>query len=156
MAKRGKILSGMRPTGRMHLGNYVGALLNWVSLQDEYDSHFMVADWHALTTAFDRTDRLRSDIEDMVADWLAAGLDPQRSTIFVQSHVPEHCELMWLLNVLTPVGQLERMTQYKEKSRRARAGVMAGLLNYPVLQAADVLLYKAALVPVGEDQVQHV
>lgn len=150
-----RVFSGIQPTGVVHIGNYVGAIRQWAQLQREYESYFCIVDLHAITVPYEPVEFPQRVLEAAAAN-IAAGIDPRQSVLFVQSHVPEHCELMWLLNVLTPVGQLERMTQYKEKSRRARAGVMAGLLNYPVLQAADVLLYKAALVPVGEDQVQHV
>ncbi|MDR7612804.1 MAG: tryptophan--tRNA ligase [Armatimonadota bacterium] len=150
-----RVFSGIQPTGVIHIGNYVGALRQWVQLQAEYESYFCIVDLHAITVPYDPAEFPRRVLEVAAAN-IAAGIDPQRSVLFVQSHVHEHCELMWLLNVLTPLGQLERMTQFKEKSRYARRGVMAGLLNYPVLQAADVLLYKARLVPVGEDQVQHI
>ncbi len=150
-----RVFSGIQPTGVVHIGNYAGAIRQWAQLQREYESYFCIVDLHAITVPYEPAEFPQRVLEAAAAN-IAAGIDPRQSVLFVQSHVPEHCELMWLLNVLTPVGQLERMTQYKEKSRRARAGVMAGLLNYPVLQAADVLLYKAALVPVGEDQVQHV
>ncbi len=150
-----RVFSGIQPTGVIHIGNYVGALRQWVQLQREHESYFCIVDLHAITVPYDPAEFPQRVLEAAAAN-IAAGIDPQRSVLFVQSHVPEHCELMWLLNVLTPLGQLERMTQFKEKSRYARRGVMAGLLNYPVLQAADVLLYKASLVPVGEDQVQHV
>jgi len=150
-----RVFSGIQPTGVVHIGNYVGAIRQWTQLQREYESYFCIVDLHAITVPYEPAEFPQRVLEAAAAN-VAAGIDPGQSVLFIQSHVPEHCELMWLLNVLTPVGQLERMTQYKEKSRRARAGVMAGLLNYPVLQAADVLLYKASLVPVGEDQVQHV
>jgi len=150
-----RVFSGIQPTGVVHIGNYVGAIRQWAQLQREFESYFCIVDLHAITVPYDPAEFPQRVLEAAAAN-VAAGIDPTQSVLFVQSHVPEHCELMWLLNVLTPVGQLERMTQYKEKSRRAKTGVMAGLLNYPVLQAADVLLYKASLVPVGEDQVQHV
>ena len=150
-----RVFSGIQPTGVVHIGNYVGAIRQWAQLQREFESYFCIVDLHAITGPYDVAE-FPQRVLDAAAANVAAGIDPNQSVLFVQSHVPEHCELMWLLNVLTPVGQLERMTQYKERSRRAKAGVMAGLLNYPVLQAADVLLYKAKLVPVGEDQVQHV
>ncbi len=150
-----RVFSGIQPTGLIHLGNYVGALRQWVELQRQYESFFCIVDLHAITVPYEPSE-LQQRILEAAAANLAAGIDPQRSVLFVQSHVPEHTELMWLLNTVTPVGQLERMTQYKEKARRSKHGVMAGLLNYPVLQAADVLLYKATLVPVGEDQVQHI
>ncbi len=150
-----RVFSGIQPTGLVHLGNYVGALRQWVELQEQYESYFCIVDLHAITVPYEPEGFQQRVLEAAAAN-LAAGIDPRRSVLFVQSHVPEHTELMWLLTTITPVGQLERMTQYKEKARRSRHGVMAGLLNYPVLQAADVLLYKATLVPVGEDQVQHV
>ncbi|MCS7235837.1 MAG: tryptophan--tRNA ligase [Armatimonadota bacterium] len=150
-----RVFSGIQPTGLIHLGNYVGALRQWVELQRQYDSYFCIVDLHAITVPYEPSE-LQQRILEAAAANLAAGIDPERSVLFVQSHVPEHTELMWLLNTITPVGQLERMTQYKDKARRSKHGVMAGLLNYPVLQAADVLLYKATLVPVGEDQVQHI
>jgi tryptophanyl-tRNA synthetase len=144
-----RVFSGIQPTGLIHLGNYVGALRQWVELQRQYESYFCIVDLHAITVPYEPAE-LQQRILEAAAANLAAGIDPQRSVLFVQSHVPEHTELMWLLNTITPVGQLERMTQYKEKARRSKHGVMAGLLNYPVLQAADVLLYKATLVPVGK------
>jgi len=155
-----RILSGMRPTGRMHLGNYVGALENWVRLQNEGWTNFhMVADWHMLTTGFEDTSRLQSDIYEMVVDWLAAGLDPERSVIFVQSAVREHAELHLLLSMLVSKARLERIPTLKEQIRDLHldeATISYGHLGYSVLQAADILLYKASHVPVGEDQVPHV
>lgn len=151
-----RVFSGIQPTGVIHVGNYVGAIRQWAELQRDYESYFCIVDMHAITVPYE-PDEFPQRVLDAAAANVAAGIDPAQSVLFVQSHVPEHCELMWLLNVITPVGQLERMTQYKEKAQQFRkTGVMAGLLNYPVLQAADVLLYKASLVPVGEDQVQHV
>ena len=150
-----RVFSGIQPTGLIHLGNYVGAIRQWAELQREHESFFCIVDLHAITIPYEPSEFPQRVLEAAAAN-IAAGIDPSRSVLFVQSHVPEHCELMWLLNVITPVGQLERMTQYKEKARSAKAGVMVGLLNYPVLMAADVLLYKASLVPVGDDQVQHV
>jgi tryptophanyl-tRNA synthetase len=152
-----RVFSGIQPTGVVHVGNYVGAIRQWAELQRDYDSYFCIVDLHAITTPYE-TEEFPQRVMDAAVANIAAGIDPARSVLFVQSHVPEHCELMWLLNTITPAGQLERMTQYKEKARQlgSKVGVMAGLLNYPVLQAADVLLYKAALVPVGEDQVQHI
>ena len=158
-AKRGRILSGMRPTGRMHLGNYVGALENWIALQGEFDSFFMVADWHALTTEPDRVSELSSNTYEMVLDWLAAGLDPEVSPIFVQSHVKEHAELFLLFSMLVTKARVERNPTLKEQVRdlhMEESLVSLGHLGYPVLQAADILLYKANVVPVGEDQVPHV
>lgn len=151
----GKIVfSGIQPTGEIHIGNYVGAIRNWVELQNTHDCLFCVVDYHAITIPYDAQQMANRTLE-AVATNIAAGLDPNKSTIFVQSHVPEHTELAWLLNTITPLGNLERMTQFKDKSRRQEASILAGLLNYPVLMAADILLYKASLVPVGEDQIQH-
>ncbi len=158
-AARGRILSGMRPTGRMHLGNYVGALENWVRLQSEFDSFFMVADWHALTTGPETSRELRQNTYDMVLDWLAAGLDPARSPIFVQSHVEEHAELHLLFSMLVTKARLERNPTLKDQVRdlgMEESLISYGHLDYPVLQAADILIYKANVVPVGEDQVPHV
>ncbi len=156
----GRILSGMRPTGRLHLGNYVGALENWVRLQDEgWENFHMVADWHMLTTGHEDTSRLQSDIHEMVIDWLAAGLDPQRSVIFVQSAVKEHAELHLLFSMLVSKARLERIPTLKEQIRELHLDeqtISYGHLGYSVLQAADILLYKATHVPVGEDQVPHV
>ena len=158
--KRGRILSGMRPTGRMHLGNYVGALENWVRYQNEgWENLHMVADWHMLTTGYDDTTRLQNDIFDMVVDWLAAGLDPAKSVIFVQSAVKEHAELHLLLSMLVSKARLERIPTLKEQIRDLHLDeqtISYGHLGYSVLQAADILLYKATHVPVGEDQVPHV
>lgn len=150
-----RVFSGIQPTGVVHLGNYVGAIRQWVRLQREVPSLFCIVDLHAITSPYEPGDFPQRVLEAAAAN-VAAGIDPEQSILFVQSHVPEHTELAWLLNTITPLGQLERMTQFKEKGRRSRHGVMAGLLNYPVLQAADVLIYKATLVPVGEDQVQHI
>ena len=156
----GRILSGMRPTGRLHLGNYVGALENWVRLQDEgWTNYHMVADWHMLTTGYEDVSRLQSDVWEMVLDWLAAGLDPQRSVIFVQSAVKEHAELHLLFSMLVSKARLERIPTLKEQIRDLHldeATISYGHLGYSVLQAADILLYKATHVPVGEDQVPHV
>jgi len=158
--RTGRILSGMRPTGRMHLGNYVGALENWVRLQDEGWRNFhMVADWHMLTTSYEDTSRLQSDILDMVLDWLAAGLDPERTVVFVQSEVKEHAELHLLLSMLVSKARLERIPTLKEQIRDLHLDeqtISYGHLGYSVLQAADILLYKATHVPVGEDQVPHI
>ncbi|MGH7741718.1 MAG: tryptophan--tRNA ligase [Candidatus Eiseniibacteriota bacterium] len=160
MTPRGRILSGMRPTGRMHLGNYVGALENWVSHQDSgWENLHMVADWHMLTTGHEDTSRLQGDTFDMVVDWLAAGLDPERSVIFVQSAVKEHAELHLLLSMLVSKARLERIPTLKEQIRDLHLDeqtISYGHLGYSVLQAADILLYKATHVPVGEDQVPHV
>jgi len=158
--KPGRILSGMRPTGRLHLGNYVGALQNWVRLQDEgWENFHMVADWHMLTTGHEDTTRLQSDIHEMVLDWLAAGLDPSRTVIFVQSAVKEHAELHLLLSMLVTKARLERVPTLKEQIRDLHLDeqtISYGHLGYSVLQAADILLYKATHVPVGEDQVPHI
>ena len=150
-----RLFSGIQPSGTLHIGNYVGAIRQWVDLQDEYEALFCIVDLHAITVPYD-PERLPQQIVDAAAVYLACGIDPTRSIVFVQSAVPEHTELAWLLNTITPLGQLERMTQFKDKARQHREAVNAGLLNYPVLMAADILLYKAVAVPVGEDQVQHV
>jgi tryptophanyl-tRNA synthetase len=158
--KPGRILSGMRPTGRLHLGNYVGALENWVRLQDEgWANYHMVADWHMLTTGHEDTGRLQADTHEMVVDWLAAGLDPSRSVVFVQSAVKEHAELHLLFSMLVTKARLERIPTLKEQIRDLHLDeqtISYGHLGYSVLQAADILLYKATHVPVGEDQVPHV
>lgn len=153
----GVVLSGMRSTGRIHLGNYFGAIKNWVELQDEYSCFFFAADWHALTTEYADPTAVAENTLDAVADWIAAGLDPDRSTIFVQSMVPEHAELHLLLSMLTPLGWLERVPTYKEQIKELEKKELAthGFLGYPVLQTADILLYRGELVPVGEDQVAH-
>src|SRR5438093_9397115 len=157
---RGRILSGMRPTGRLHLGNYVGALENWVRLQNAgWENFHMVADWHMLTTGHEDTSRLREDTYEMVLDWLAAGLDPARSVIFVQSAVREHAELHLLFSMLVSKARLERIPTLKEQIRDLHLDeqtISYGHLGYSVLQAADILIYKATHVPVGEDQVPHV
>ncbi len=155
---RPRILSGMRPTGRLHLGNYLGALQNWVRLQDSSDCFFMVADWHALTTDYEHTAEIRPNTHEMVTDWLAAGIDPERSPVFVQSRVKEHAELHLLFSMLITTARLERNPTVKEQVRDLELdeNVSYGHLGYPVLQAADILLYRADLVPVGEDQVPHV
>jgi len=150
-----KIFSGMQPSGRLHIGNYLGALRNWVSLLDAYECIFCIVDYHAITIQYDPKE-MRSRIIEAALDYIASGLDPARSTIFIQSEIPEHTELAWIFNSLTPMGMLERMTQYKEKSEQHKKNVNAGLFTYPVLQAADILLYKAEAVPVGEDQAQHI
>src|SRR3954465_13816055 len=148
-----RIFSGIQPAGELHIGNYLGAVKNWVALQHEYDAIFCIVDYHAITLAYD-PEQLRQRRRDMALGLLAAGLDPNVCALFVQSQVPEHTELAWFFNTITPLGELERQTQFKEKSAKQES-VNAGLLNYPVLQAADILLYRADLVPVGEDQVQH-
>jgi tryptophanyl-tRNA synthetase len=155
---RPRVLSGMRPTGKLHLGNYVGALQNWVKLQDTYDCFFFVADWHALTTDYDDTSRLADNTLEVVLDFLAAGLDPERCAIFVQSHVREHAELHLLFSMITPLGWLERVPTYKEQQQQMpnKDLHMYGFLGYPLLQSADILIYRPDFVPVGEDQVAHI
>jgi tryptophanyl-tRNA synthetase len=155
---RKRVLSGMRPTGKLHLGNYVGALDNWVRMQDEYQCFFEVADWHALTTDYADTSRVKESSLEAALDWLAAGLDPEKSVIFIQSHVPAHAELHLLFSMITPLGWLERVPTYKEQRENIKDKDLGtyGFLGYPVLQSADILIYKADVVPVGEDQVAHV
>ena len=148
-----RIFSGIQPSGELHIGNYLGAVKNWVRLQHEYEAIFCIVDYHAITLAYDPA-VLRERRRDMAVGLLAAGLDPNVCSLFVQSAVPEHTELAWFFNTITPLGELERQTQFKEKSSRQES-VLAGILNYPVLQAADILLYRADVIPVGEDQVQH-
>ncbi len=148
-----RIFSGIQPSGDLHVGNYLGAVKNWVALQHEFDSFFCVVNYHAITAPYEPDD-LRRRTHEMAIGLLAAGIDPNVATLYVQSQVPEHTELAWILNTITPLGELERQTQFKDKSSRQEQ-VMAGILNYPVLQAADILLYRADVVPVGEDQVQH-
>ena len=159
LGKKGRILSGHRPTGLLHIGHYEGTLRNWAALQDDYDCFFFIADWHALTTSYDQTELLPERIEQMAIDWMAAGLDPERSTLFVQSSVPEHAELYLLLGMVTPVSWLERCPTYKDQIANLRdvdgAGAGFGLLGYPVLMASDIIMYKANVVPVGEDQLPH-
>jgi tryptophanyl-tRNA synthetase len=149
-----RIFSGIQPTGELHIGNWLGAVRNWVELQDRYDCIFCIVDLHAITGAFYDPAEHAQRTRDMAIGLLASGVDPERAVLFVQSHVSGHSELMWLLNVATHVGELERMTQYKDKSAEMEA-IPAGLLNYPILMAADILLYRADMVPVGDDQVQH-
>ncbi len=153
-----RILSGMRPTGKLHLGHLVGALDNWVALQDQYDCFYCIVDWHALTTHYDDTSEIRSNIFDNATDWLAAGLDPKRSTLFIQSNVVEHAELHLILSMITPLGWLERVPTYKEQMEQITAHDLHtyGFLGYPLLQAADIMVYKGNAVPVGEDQVAHI
>nr|NIP17432.1 tryptophan--tRNA ligase [Xanthomonadales bacterium]NIX12222.1 tryptophan--tRNA ligase [Xanthomonadales bacterium] len=153
-----RILSGMRPTGRLHLGHYHGVLANWVQLQHEYECFFFVADWHALTTMYEDPFSIEESIWDMVIDWLAAGVNPGSSTLFIQSHVPEHAELHLLLSMITPLGWLERVPSYKDQQEKLKEKDLAtyGFLGYPLLQSADILMYRAGLVPVGADQVSHV
>ncbi len=148
-------VSGVKPSGEIHLGNYLGAIKQFVKFQEEYRSYFFIADLHALTEPQD-PDLLAQQTLEVAAIYLAAGLNPARTTLFVQSQIPAHTELGWILNTLTPLGELERMTQFKDKAkRRTKTGVLAGLLNYPSLMAADILLYQPDVVPVGEDQLQH-
>ncbi len=154
MVKKGRVFSGARPTGRQHLGNLLGAIQNYVALQDEYDCVYCVVDLHALTTLQD-THLLRSNTYEMVLDWLSAGMDPDKSIIFVQSHVPQVTELHTILSMVTPMGWLSRLPTFKEKVRQQPDNVNYGLLGYPVLMAADIALYRADTVPVGEDQVPH-
>ncbi|HTT03247.1 MAG TPA: tryptophan--tRNA ligase [Steroidobacteraceae bacterium] len=153
-----RVLSGMRPTGPLHLGNYHGALRNWVELQYQYQCFFFIADWHALTTGYEDTGQLQEHVHAVLVDWLAAGLNPGVATLFIQSHVPEHAELHLLLSMITPLGWLERIPTYKEQQSELKELDLAtyGFLGYPLLQGADILLYRAAFVPVGEDQVAHV
>jgi tryptophanyl-tRNA synthetase len=154
---RERVLSGMRPTGRLHLGNLLGALSNWVKLQDDYDCFYFVADWHALTTEIPKRGEIAANTLEMLADWLGAGLDPERSTLFVQSLVPEHAELHLLFSMLTPVAWLERVPTYKEMVEQlGLESPSYGLLGYPLLQSADILMYKPRWVPVGVDQAPHV
>lgn len=149
------IVSAMQPSGELHLGNYLGALRNWVGLQTDNRCFFCIVDLHAITVPYDPK-ALPERVLNLALDFLAAGIDPEKSTLFVQSHVPEHVELAWLLNSICPLGELERMTQFKDKAEQHKQAVNAGLFNYPVLMAADILLYQPDLVPVGEDQTQHV
>ena len=153
-----KVLSGMRPTGRLHLGHYHGVLANWVKLQHEYPCLFFVADWHALTTAYDEPGTITDNAYEMIIDWLAAGVDPSQATIFIQSKVPEHAELHLLLSMMTPLGWLERVPTYKDQQEKLSHKDLTtyGFLGYPLLQAADILIYRANQVPVGDDQVPHV
>ncbi len=151
------IVSGMRPSGRLHLGNYIGALQNWISLQDSYQCFYFIADWHALTTGYEDTSDLRDNIREMLIDWLSAGLDPEKAVIFKQSDIPEHAELFLLLGMITPISWLERCPTFKEQLRELEGRNINtyGFLGYPALQAADILAYRAAAVPVGEDQLPH-
>jgi len=153
-----RVLSGMRPTGALHLGHYHGVLKNWIKLQHEYECFFFVADWHALTTHYDDTSGIESHVSEMVIDWLAAGVSPGSARMFIQSRIPEHAELHLLLSMVTPIGWLERVPTYKDQQEKLKEKDLAtyGFLGYPLLQGADILMYKAGLVPVGEDQVAHV
>jgi tryptophanyl-tRNA synthetase len=156
--KKGTILSGMRPTGALHLGNYFGALENWIKLQEEYECFFFVADWHALTTGYEDTSAIKKNIDDIVIDWISAGLDPEKCTMFVQSSIKEHAELHLLFSMNTPLSWLERCPTYKDQLAQMQDKNITtyGFLGYPCLQAADILMYKPDAVPVGEDQVPHV
>lgn len=151
------IVSGIQPTGEMHIGNYLGAVKNWVDLQadPQFDRYFFIPDWHSMTIEYDPATKQRL-IRNLVRDLLALGIDPDKSTLFVQSHIPEHTELCWNFLTITPMSELEKMTQFKDKSAKNTENINAGLFTYPVLQAADILMYKASVIPVGEDQVQHV
>ncbi len=154
---RKRVLSGMQPSGLLHLGNYLGALENWKTLQDQFDCYFFVADWHALSSNYADTSRIREFVRELLIDWLAAGIDPAKATVFVQSRIPEHAVLHLLLSMMTPVSWLERNPTYKEKQEEIKERDMTtyGFLGYPVLQAADILLYKPDFVPVGKDQLPH-
>ncbi len=154
MSEKKIIFSGAQPSGKMTLGNYLGAIQNWTKLQDEYDCFYSVVDLHAITVPQEAKD-LRANTMQLLAQYLACGLDPEKNTIFIQSHVSAHTELMWILNTMTYMGELSRMTQFKDKSQKSEANLNAGLFTYPVLMAADILLYQTDLVPVGEDQKQH-
>lgn len=153
-----RVLSGMRPTGRLHLGHYHGVLKNWVRLQSEYDCYFFVADWHALTTHYEDPHIIEESVWDMVVDWLAAGIDPNNATLFIQSRIPAHAELHLLLSMITPLSWLERVPSYKDQQIQLKERDLStyGFLGYPLLQSADILIYRAGIVPVGEDQVAHV
>jgi len=153
--KTDTVLSGIQPTGELHIGNYLGAIKHWLNLQDQYPCYFFIADYHSLTENYNPKEKLEQ-IYSLGADLLALGLNPQKSIIFVQSHIPECTELTWIFNTITPISYLERMTQFKDKAEKQKENINVGLFDYPVLQAADILLYKANLVPVGQDQVQHV
>lgn len=152
------VMSGMRPTGRLHLGNMMGALTNWVKLQNDYDCFFVVVDWHALTTGYEETEELKENIRQMVIDWISVGLDPEKCNIFVQSHVKQHAELHLLLSMITPLSWLERCPTYKEQLKQLESKEINtyGFLGYPVLMATDIMIYKADRVPVGKDQQPHI
>lgn len=154
MSDKKIIFSGAQPSGKMTLGNYLGAIKNWTKLQDEYDCYYSVVNLHAITVP-QEAKTLRANTMELLAQYLACGLDPEKNTIFIQSHVSAHAELMWILNTMTYMGELSRMTQFKDKSQKSEANLNAGLFTYPVLMAADILLYQTDLVPVGEDQKQH-
>jgi tryptophanyl-tRNA synthetase len=150
-----RIFSGIRPTGELHIGNYLGAIRQWIEFQEKNECVFCIVDWHAITTPFNPK-KLQEEINDAALTYLAVGLNPEKCILFIQSQVKEHAELTWLLSCVTPLGELQRMTQFKEKSKKHKESINAGLLNYPVLMAADILLYKTEFVPVGKDQKQHV
>jgi tryptophanyl-tRNA synthetase len=158
LTARPRVLSGMRPTGKLHLGNYMGALANWVKLQDDYECYFFIADWHALTTDYADTSQVKTNIEEVALDWLGAGLDPERSVLFLQSKVLEHSKLHLLFSMITPISWLERVPTYKEQQENLLGKDLStyGFLGYPLLQAADILVYQPRFVPVGQDQVVHV
>lgn len=155
--KKPVIVSGMQPSGQLHIGNYLGALKNWVAIQDsgKYDCFFFIADYHSISEDYNPEEK-RMQILNLICDYLAAGIDPKKSTIFIQSQVPQSTELAWIFNSVTPIAELERMTQFKDKSNRQAKNINMGLFDYPVLQAADILLYRGEYVPVGQDQIQHV
>ena len=157
-SSRPRVLSGMRPTGKLHLGNYMGALANWVKLQDQYECYFFIADWHALTTDYADTSQIVPNTKDVLLDYLAAGLDPEKSVLFLQSRVTIHAELHLLFSMITPIGWLERVPSYKEQQENLTGKDLSnlGFLGYPLMQAADILIYQANYVPVGQDQVAHV
>jgi tryptophanyl-tRNA synthetase len=150
-----RVFSGIQPTGDIHIGNYVGALRQWVAIVDQYECIYSVVDYHAITIEYNTAEMRRRTLDTAIV-LLACGLTPDKCHVMVQSHVPEHTELAWIFNCVTPIGEVERMTQFKDKSRQHRGNINMGLMGYPVLQAADILIYKAGFVPVGEDQVQHV
>jgi tryptophanyl-tRNA synthetase len=158
LTSRPRVLSGMRPTGKLHLGNYMGALANWVKLQQDYECYFFIADWHALTTDYADTSKVKENIEEVTLDWLGAGLDPEQCVLFLQSKVPEHGKLFLLFSMITPISWLERVPTYKEQQENITGKDLStyGFLGYPLLQAADILLYQPQYVPVGQDQVVHV
>ena len=158
VAANKRVLSGMRPTGQLHLGHYHGVLRNWIELQHEYECFFFIADWHALTTVYEETSGITESVFDIVVDWLSVGINPGEATIFIQSRVPEHAELHLLLSMITPISWLERVPSYKDQQEKLKERDLStyGFLGYPLLQAADILIYRAGLVPVGEDQVAHI
>lgn len=153
-----RVLSGIRPTGKLHWGNFFGALKNWIAIQDRYDCFYFIADWHALTTGYEYTEEISPAITEVLKDWMAAGLDPKKATLFIQSLVPEHAELYLLLSMITPLGWLERVPSFKDMQRELKGLDLNthGFLGYPLLQAADILIYRADFVPVGEDQAAHI